>query len=132
MHPPINQNVIFTYTDDLEAASRFFREVMELDFVVDQGACHIYRMSETSFIGVCCLPDRPSQQVGVTITIVSNDVDGWHRFLVDKGVEFVREPSHSPKFGVYSTLFVSPHGYRIEIQCFDDEDWHARRIESDQ
>ena len=128
MHPPINQNVTFTYTDNLEAASAFFRDVMELDFVVDQGACHIYRLNDTSFIGVCCLPDRPSEKVGVTITIVSNDVDGWYQFLIDKGVEFVKKPSHSSKFGVYSSLFISPHGYRIEIQSFDDQDWHSRTI----
>ena len=128
MHPPIDQNVIFTYTDDLEKASAFFHEVMELEFVVDQGACHIYRFNDTCFIGVCCLPDRPSQKVGVTISLVSSDVDGWYQFLTSKGVEFERAPSHSEEFGVYGCLFISPHGYRIEIQCFDDPDWHFERI----
>lgn len=125
MHPPINQNVIFTYTDNLDEASAFFREVMELEFVVDQGACHIFRLTEQCFIGVCNLPDRPSAKAGVTITIVSDAVETWHRFLTGKGVEFVRQPSHSGQFGVYSTLFISPHGYRIEIQSFDDPQWHA-------
>ncbi len=129
MHPPIDQNVIFTYTDDLETASAFFRDVMELDFVVDQGACKIFRMSESCFIGVCKLPDRPSAQAGVTITIVSKDVDGWFQFLRDKGVDFERQPAHSDRFGVYSTLFISPHGYRIEIQSFDDSEWFKRKIE---
>ncbi|MGO1120286.1 VOC family protein [Rhodovibrionaceae bacterium A322] len=126
--PKINQNVIFTYTDDLEAASRFFSEVLELDFVVDQGACHIFRMTDQSYIGVCNLPDRPSNAAAVTITLVSDDVDGWHRFLTDKGLEFVREPAHSEQFSVYSSLFLSPHGYRIEIQHFDDPDWHKKTL----
>ena len=129
MRPKIDQSVVFTYTDDLEAGSRFFREVMELDFVVDQGPCHIFRLSDTSFLGVCNLPDRPTNKAGVTITIVSGDVDGWHEFLVARGVEYVKEPSHSPKFNVYSSLFISPHGYRIEIQNFDDRDWHTRKID---
>ena len=129
MRPKIDQTVVFTYTDDLEAGSSFFREVMELDFVVDQGPCHIFRLSETSFLGVCNLPDRPTNKAGVTITIVSSDVDGWHDFLVARGVEYVKEPSHSPKFNVYSSLFISPHGYRIEIQNFDDRDWHTRKID---
>lgn len=128
MRPSINQNVVFTYCDDLEGASRFFREIMELEFVVDQGACHIFKMSETSFLGVCNLPDRPRAQAGVTITIVSDDVDGWHNFLTAKGVEYVKPPGHSEQFNVYSSLFISPHGYRIEIQHFDDTDWHMRRI----
>ena len=123
MHPPIDQNITFTYTEDLDKASRFFSEVMELELVVDQGACHIFRMNATAFIGVWCLPDRPSEKTGVTITLVSNDVDAWYEFLTEKGIEFVKRPSYSNEFGVYSSLFESPHGYRIEIQHFDDPQW---------
>ena len=129
MHPPISQNIVFTYTDNLDEASKFFKELMELDFVVDQGPCHIYRMSDKCFLGVCNLPDRPTEQSGVTITIVSDDVDGWYKFLTAKGVEYIKEPSHSPRFNVYSSLFISPHGYRIEIQKFDDKEWHNRKID---
>ena len=128
MHPPISQSIVFTYTEDLDATSRFFREIMELDFVVDQGAYHIFKLSETSFLGVCNLPDRPTEQAGVTITIVSDDVDGWYEFLTAKGVEYVRKPAHSEKFRIYSSMFISPHGYRVEIQQFDDRDWHTRKL----
>ncbi|MCZ4279941.1 VOC family protein [Kiloniella laminariae] len=123
MRPEINQSVIFTYCDDLPRASGFFREVMELDLVVDQGACHIYRLTEQSYLGVCCLPDRPRSQAGVTITLVSDDVEGWYRFLTAKGVNYVKPPSHSEQFGVFSSLFISPDGYRIEIQHFNKPDW---------
>ena len=128
MRPAISQSIVFTYTDDLERASRFFREVMALDFVVDQGACRVFRLTAESYLGVCRLPDRPQDKVGVTISLVSDDVDGWHAFLVAKGVECVRAPAASIEFGVYSTLFLSPDGYRIEIQRFDDAHWTARRI----
>lgn len=124
MRPAIDRSIVFTYCDDLAAASGFFREVMELELVVDQGPCHIYRLTEQSFLGVCSLPDRPSAQAGVTITIVSDDVDGWHRFLTAKGVAYVQAPSRSERFGITSSLFLSPHGYRIEIQRFDDPRWH--------
>ncbi|WP_085899319.1 VOC family protein [Kiloniella majae] len=130
--PKINQSIVFTYCDDLELASEFFREVMELEFVVDQGACHIYRLTDLSYLGVCCLPDRPGSvsrfQAGVMITIVSDDVDGWHDFLTSKGVKYIKKPSHSERFSVYSSLFESPHGYRIEIQNFDDKNWHKKTI----
>ena len=128
MHPPINQNVVFTYTDNLDEASGFFRDVMELEFVLDQGACHIYRLTEQCFLGVCNIADRPREQAGVTITIVSDDVDGWYDFLTAKGVEYIKKPSYSPEFNVYSSLFISPHGYRIEIQRFDDIKWSTRRL----
>lgn len=125
MHPPISQSIVFTYTDDLERAARFFGEVMELERVVDQGACLIYRLSAQAYLGVCDLPGRPREPAGVTITIVSDDVDGWYEFLQARGVEFARSPAHSARFGVTSALFVSPHGYRIEIQRFDDPAWHG-------
>jgi predicted enzyme related to lactoylglutathione lyase len=128
MPAPISQSIVFTYTDDLPRAARFFREVMELDFVVDQGSCHIFRLTAESYLGVCHLPDRPQGKVGVTISLVSDDVDGWHAFLVAKGVDCVRPPAASAAFGVYSTLFLSPDGYRIEIQRFDDAHWTERRI----
>jgi len=124
MHPPISQSIIFTYTDDLAAGSAFFGEVMELELVLDQGPCHIYRLTDDSFLGVCSLPNRPRDAAGVTITIVSDDVDGWHRFLTDKGVQYLHDPAPSSRFGIYSSLFLSPDGYRIEIQRFDHPNWH--------
>ena len=127
MRPPISQSIVFTYTDDLQRASRFFGEVMELDFVVDQGACHIFRLTPESYLGVCQLADRPTGKAGLTITIVSDDVEAWHDFLTQKGVVYVQSPRASPEFGVFSSLFLSPDGYRIEIQRFDDCDWHRRR-----
>ncbi len=127
MHPSIEQSIVFTYADDLETASRFFSEIMELDLVVDQGACHIYRLNEKSFLGVCALANRPKEKTAVTITLVTDDVDGWHAFLTAKGVEYVSGPARSERFGIYSSLFQSPHGYRVEIQRFDDPAWHEHR-----
>ena len=49
--PFIEQSMTFFYTDDLERLSRFYREVLELPLVLDQGVCHIYRVSESSFAG---------------------------------------------------------------------------------
>lgn len=127
MRPAIDQTIVFTYTDDLVAGAAFFADVLELELVVDQGSCRIFRLTDTSFVGVCALPDRPKEKTAVTITIVSDDVDGWHRFLTAKGIEYVSEPAPSERFGIYTSLFISPHGYRIEIQSFDDAGWHRGR-----
>jgi catechol 2,3-dioxygenase-like lactoylglutathione lyase family enzyme len=126
-HPPITDSIVFTYTDDLAASSRFFRETLELEFVVDQGPCHIFRMSPNSYIGVCDLPGRPRSTVGVTITIVTADVDGWHAFLTGKGLVYQTAPQTSTRFNVYSSLFIDPNGYRIEIQNFLDPKWREGR-----
>ena len=126
-HPPISDTIVFTYTDDLPASGRFLREVLELEFVVDQGLCHIFRLSPTSYIGVCQIPGRPRATAGVTITIVTPDVDGWHAFLTAKGLVYQQPPTLSTRFNVYSSLFVDPNGYRIEIQTFRDPKWREGR-----
>lgn len=126
-HPPITDSIVFTYTDDLAASSKFFREIMELEFVVDQGPCHIFRLSPTSYLGVCNLQDRPRATAGVTITIVTSDVDQWHKFLTAKGLKYQVEPRTSERFKVYSSLFIDPNGYRIEIQNFLDPKWREGR-----
>ena len=123
MRPTIDQSIVFTYTNDLDAASHFFAEVMELDLVVDQGACRIYRLTESSFLGVCDLPGRSGNGEGVMITIVTSEVDAWHDFLTARGVDYVKPPGPRPQFGIYTSVFVSPHGYEIEIQSFDDAAW---------
>ena len=48
----ITQQVRFLYTDDLEKRSAFYRDVLELEFALDQGACHIYHLSPISFIRI--------------------------------------------------------------------------------
>ena len=121
--PPIGGSLLFTYTNDLDGASRFFADTLGFDRIYVHEACHIFRVTDTSFIGVCDLPDRPTEKAAVTISFISDDVDGWHDFLVGRGVEFIKEPHHSDQFGVYSSMFISPHGYRIEILSFDDPDW---------
>ncbi|NQV99138.1 MAG: VOC family protein [Rhodospirillales bacterium] len=121
--PLIRQQVTFLYTDDLAATSAFYRDVMELEFALDQGPCHIYKLSPTSFIGLCTLADRPTSPVGVTISLVVDDVDGFHATLVNKGVTCERSPAFSERFNVYSCLFIDPNGYRLEIQEFRDPEW---------
>ncbi len=126
--PPIEQTLLFTYTNDLEEASRFFSGTLGFDRVYVVESCHIFRVTDTSFIGVCDLPGRPTEKAALTISFVANDVEGWHDFLTAKGIEFVKEPHQSDQFGVYSSLFISPHGYRIEILRFNDTEWDTRRV----
>ena len=119
MRPPIAQSIVFTYTDDLERASRFMREVLALEQVRDQGACRIFRLTRDSFIGVCDLPDRPRGTVGVTLSLITDDVAGWYAYLHDKGVTFKETPARKDAFGITTSLLETPDGYRIEIQRFD-------------
>ena len=119
LEAPFDGQIVFTYTDDLEASARFWAETVGLELALDQGACRIFRTGPASFLGVCRLPDRPRAIAGVTITLLTDDVDGWHARLSARGVVFEQAPRAIPEFSVYACLFHDPNGYRVEIQRFE-------------
>jgi catechol 2,3-dioxygenase-like lactoylglutathione lyase family enzyme len=60
----------------------------------------------------------------VILTLVTDDVDGWHARLAAKGVTFEKEPAANPEYGIYHCFFRDPNGYLLEIQRFDDPNWN--------
>ena len=88
-HPPIDSQITFLYTDDLAQTAQFYEEVMGLQLKLDQGACRIYQVSRDGYLGFCRRSAAsPSSQepTHVILTIVTSDVDGWHRHLLEHGV----------------------------------------------
>lgn len=62
------------------------------------------------------------------LTLVSSDVDGWHRRLADRGVEIEAPPSLSAEFQVYSFFIRDPNGYVLEIQEFRSPAWPRQMV----
>jgi catechol 2,3-dioxygenase-like lactoylglutathione lyase family enzyme len=120
---PIDAQITFCYTRDLPGTARFYEDVVGLPLVLDQGGCRIYRTSAGAYLGFCGRPEG-ERPVGVILTLVTDDVDGWHSSLVEKGVVFEKEPAANPEYGIYHCFFRDPNGYLLEIQRFDDPDWN--------
>jgi len=116
--------ITFCYTRDLKVTAAFYENVLGLELALDQGGCRVYRVTEGAFLGFCDRADA-SAPSGVILTLVADDVDGWHRLLVKQGVAFEKEPSHNPEYGIYHCFFRDPNGYLIEIQRFDDPRWNS-------
>jgi catechol 2,3-dioxygenase-like lactoylglutathione lyase family enzyme len=114
--------ITFCYTRDADASYRFYEEILGLPLVLDQGGCRIYKTAKDAYLGMCDRATAPKPS-GVILTLVTDDVDGWHRRLADQGVPFTKEPAHSPEYGIYHCFFRDPNGYLLEIQRFDDPDW---------
>lgn len=121
--PPIDQQVTFLYSWDLEKSARFYGQTLGLEMVLDQGACRIYRLGPDSFVGICAREVRAKEPNGVVLTIVSPDVDGWYEYLTAKGVIYEAPPSYSEEFKVYSSFLRDPNGYLLEIQEFRSPGW---------
>ena len=45
---PFEQSVVFFKVASLESTDRFYRDILGLDLVLDQGACRIYRAAGTA------------------------------------------------------------------------------------
>jgi catechol 2,3-dioxygenase-like lactoylglutathione lyase family enzyme len=122
-HPPIDQQIIFLYTRDLEATARFYEDILGLPLALDQGDCRIYRVSQGGYVGFCRRDSAPEEPSGVILTLVTPDVNGWYRRLSDRGVAFEKPPALNPRYNIYHCFLRDPNGYLIEIQRFLDAAW---------
>ena len=123
MPAPFDAAITFCYTQDLAAAARFYENVLGLALVVDQGGCRIYRVAEGGYLGFCDRPVEPRPE-SILLTLVVDDVQGWHERLVAAGVPVDQAPQHNDEYGITHAFYRDPTGYRVEIQRFDDPDWH--------
>ena len=120
--PRFEQQVTFVSVFDLERSTLFYRDVLGLSLALDQGDCRIFEVTPSAFVGVCVRPDAVSPE-GVIVTLVTDDVDGWHDRLVASGVPCERPPNHNEKYDLYQAFYRDPDGYLIEIQRFLDPAW---------
>ncbi len=124
---PFDQQVTFLYTRDLDATARFYEETMGLPLVLDQGTCRIYRVSADGFVGFCQRAEAPEEPAGIIVTLVTEDVDGWHARLRARGVAFEKAPALNPAYNIYHCFLRDPNGYLLEIQSFRDAAWPRKR-----
>lgn len=117
----IDQVITWVYTDDLEGTCRFYASVLGLEQTRDEGAARIFRVAGAGYVGVCkAIDGRVVEPRGGMLTIVTDDVDGWHARLTRAGATCRGEPETIEAFGIYAFLAEDPNGYLIEFQRFLD------------
>lgn len=121
-----DQQVTFLLVADLNRSAAFYRDLLGLDVVLDQGDCLILQTAATSFIGICERPDRPHPG-SVIVTLVADDVDERHRQMVSAGVLCERKPQLNETYNVYHAFYRDPDGFLIEVQRFLDPRWPTVR-----
>jgi len=113
--------ITFFYYDDIAKVVPFYERIMGFDLVLDQGLARIYRIASGSYFGIVDgnrghLRHQPRS--AVLLTIVDEDVPGWHARMAAAGVAGL-----SPVLrGTYCEhfFFEDPAGYAIEVQRFHD------------
>ena len=92
---------------------------MGLQLVVDQGWSKIYRVTGDAYVGLVDESrgyHRSSATKPVIICIIVSDVDSWHRYLKEKGVDNLSDPVDSKELKIRSFILTDPEGYVIEVQ----------------
>lgn len=119
--PRIQSQISFLYYDDLAPITLFYENVLQLPMVEDQGFARIYRLTESSFIGIVDGQEgfhSPKTNNAVLLTMVVENVDEWHAFLVEQGVKILRQPNTYDSIQVRCFFFEDPGGYTYEVQQF--------------
>jgi catechol 2,3-dioxygenase-like lactoylglutathione lyase family enzyme len=116
--PPIVQQITFLDTRDLARTAGFYERILGLRLARDQGACRIYHVGGTAYVGFCERPEAPAEPRGVTLTLVTDAVDEWCARLRAHGVPLVKEPADNPPYRIYNAFVRDPSGYLVEIQRF--------------
>ena len=112
--------IMFFYYDDIHAVVPFYEQVLGFELVLDQGMARIYRAG-SGYLGIVDGNRghlRYQEKSAVLLTIVVEDVPGWHARLQAAGVSKLSSLLRG-RFCEHF-FFEDPHGYAIEIQRFHD------------
>jgi predicted enzyme related to lactoylglutathione lyase len=119
----IQANLVFFYYPDLDAAERFYTGLLGLEKVLDYGFARICRISESTYIG---LVDEtkgmhdPSEPKTVTLAFVTEEIDGWYDYLVERGVEMRGPLGDASRHPTRGFVAYDPAGYFLEFERFLD------------
>ena len=115
----INSQISWVYTHELDSTAEFYAAKLGLECLRAENGARIFATASGAAIGVCrAFDDRVVEPKGGMISLVTDDVDGCYRQLVERGVE-IRQPPHLlEQFGIYTFFVTDPNGYIIEFQQF--------------
>lgn len=115
----ITGQVTFLYYDDMDAAAKFYGETLGLKKTFDQGWVKFFQITEDSFVGLVNSEKgfhKPSADKPVMLSIITEDVIGWHAYIKTKKVKIISPlgPEAGKGF-VRGFIIEDPAGYSVEF-----------------
>ncbi|MCP4208075.1 MAG: VOC family protein [Shimia sp.] len=118
----VTAQITWVYTEKLDTAAGFYRDVLRLPVVRDAGSALIFAMAPGARLGLCeAFDGRVVQPAGGMITLLVADraaVDAWYARVSAAGASVRGAPEVLTRFGIYSFFCEDPNGYVVEVQCF--------------
>lgn len=126
--PPVSANLVFFYYEDLGRAKRFYEEVLGLEKVLDYGFAAVYRITQTTYLGLVDESrgmHRASEPKTVTLSFVTAEIDGWYDYLKRCGVPLRGPVRDATRHATRGFVALDPGGYFLEFERFLDHPENA-------
>jgi len=117
----ILSQITFLYYHELEPVDRFYRDVIGLELLEDQGWGKIYSIGRGAFLGIVAGEKgfhQPQDENAVLVTLVVDDVFAWYDYLEGQGVNLLTPVRDVQDIEVRGFFLADPGGYTLEIQQF--------------
>jgi len=115
--------IVWFYYNDLGAMQRFYEDVMGFDLIVDQGWTKIYPIGPAGFFGLVDQGrgmHRYTEQKGVTLSLITGNIDGWFDYLAGRGDIEMRHDAVVSEEPYRAFVAYDPEGYFLEWDVFND------------
>lgn len=113
----ITSNVTFLYYEDFDRAISFFEDILELELVMDQGFARIYKVTESSFLGMVLKENRKTEN-DTLYSFTVDDVYHYYDLYQKKNLQSLSEIKHFKNIPLKSFFFDDFEGHHFEIQEF--------------
>ena len=111
--------ITFLYYRDLTRAEAFYRDVLGLPLVIDQGFAKIFRLADGAHMG---LVDEArgmnnwQKEKCVQLCLRVPDVEAWYAWAEEAGLDELSQLFVNDTIGIRAFVFRDPEGYQIEVQ----------------
>jgi len=125
--------VVWFYYRNMPGIQRFYEEVMGFDLIVDQGWTKIYRTGPAGFFGLVDESrgmHRFTEEKGVTMSFLTDDIDGWFGYLDARGDVDMRHDSVQDGERYRAFVAYDPEGYFLEWDYFTDVEVNRALLEA--
>jgi catechol 2,3-dioxygenase-like lactoylglutathione lyase family enzyme len=131
--PSLQANNVFFYYRDVEAAARFYQDVIGLERVADWGFAKMFRVSPTFLLTLVDEQHgmhRSTEPKSVTLSFVTQEIDAWFEYLTAAGAPMrgpIRDASRHPTRGFVA---YDPEGYFLEFERFLDHPQNEKLLKA--
>ena len=111
--------ITFLYYRDLTRAEAYYRDVLGLPLVIDQGFAKIFRLADGAHVG---LVDEArgmnnwQETKCVQLCLRVPDVEAWYAWAQEVGLDELSQLFVNDTIGIRAFVFRDPEGYQIEVQ----------------